>query len=119
MDEPPAAITAGLALSVQVGGVGADWPACVTAKVWPAMVNVPVRELVEVFAAIEYATLPDTVADAKASTLIQKVLLVAVQLAQAVEVFVTMTVPVPPPAPKVALVLPKVYEQGAAAVTMT
>jgi hypothetical protein len=32
------------------GGEGAA-PACVTVKVWPAMVRVPVRELVLLFAA--------------------------------------------------------------------
>jgi hypothetical protein len=49
MDEPPAGIAVGLAVSVHIGAV---WPSCVNVSVLPAMTNVPVREEVLAFAAM-------------------------------------------------------------------
>jgi hypothetical protein len=42
----------GAMLNVQLSPLG-PLPACVTVRVWPAIVSMPVRELVDVFAATE------------------------------------------------------------------
>jgi len=74
--------------------------ACVTVTVWPATVNVPVREVVAVLAATLYPTfaLP---APLVVSTVIQLALLLAPQLQ--LEPVVTLTAPLVAAAPGVAL----------------
>jgi len=42
-----------------VGGVVSKPPACVTLNVWPAMFNVPLRELVLVLAVTDHVTVPE------------------------------------------------------------
>ena len=64
--------------TVNVQGGGA--PACVTVTVWPAIVSVPVRGDVAVFAAIENATVPLPLPLAPDVMVSQASLLVAVQL---------------------------------------
>ena len=77
-----------------VGAQGA--PACVTVKVLPAIVSVPVRALVVGFAVTLYVTVPLPLPLLPALIEIQDALLLAVQ-AQPV-VAVTVTVPLPPAA---------------------
>jgi hypothetical protein len=56
-----------------------DAAACVTVKVCPAMVNVPTRWVVVLFAATEYVTVPSPVPFAPDTILIQLTLLTAGQ----------------------------------------
>ena len=72
-------------------------PACATVNVLPAIVSVPVRDVVAVFAAMLNATLPFPVPAAPALTVIHVSLLTAVH-AHPVGA-VTVVLPVPPPAP--------------------
>jgi len=67
---------------------------CVTVKVCPAMVNVPMRLVSALFAATEYVTVPLPVPDLPDTTLIQLALLTAVQEHPDIEV--TFTVALPP-----------------------
>ena len=60
-----------------------ETPAWVTEKVWPAIVTVPVRALVEVLAATLTCTVPLPLPDVPEVTVIHEALLVAVH-AQAV-----------------------------------
>ena len=55
-------------------------PACVTVNVWPAMVSVPVRDVVPELAATLYATVPFAVPLAPDVIVIQLALLVAVHV---------------------------------------
>ena len=73
-----------------------DAAACVTVRVWPAIVTEPVREDVDVFAATESETVPFPVPDAPEVTEIQDAVLDAVQLQP--EVPVTVAVIGPPDA---------------------
>jgi hypothetical protein len=83
----------GVALRAMPGAAG-----CITENVSPAMVMVPVREAVVVFAATEYPTLLLPVPDAPLVMVIQLTLLTAVQ--DAVEDTAdTATLPVDAPAP--------------------
>jgi hypothetical protein len=70
--------------------------ACVTVKVEPAIVNVPVRLVVAVLAATLKATLPGPEAEAPLVTVIQDALLTAVQAHP--EVAATELPPGPPAA---------------------
>ena len=72
-------------------------PACATVNVLPAIVSVPVRDVVAVFAAMLNVTLPFPVPAAPALTVIHVSLLTAVH-AHPVGA-VTVVLPVPPPAP--------------------
>src|SRR5439155_1610012 len=78
--------------SVEVHGT----PACVTVKVLPATVSVPVRDVPAVFAAMLNVTLPLPVPAAPVATVIHASLLTAVH-AHPVGA-VTVVLPVPPPA---------------------
>jgi hypothetical protein len=69
-------------------------PACVTVNVLPAIVSVPVRDDVELFAAVEKLTVPFPEPVAPEVTVIQPTLLAAVQLHAAGAV--TAVLPVPP-----------------------
>jgi len=71
-----------------------DEAACVTVKVFPAMVNVPTRCVVVVFAATEYVTVPLPVPFAPDTIVIQLTLLTAGQAHPVGEV--TPTVAFPP-----------------------
>src|SRR5205814_4556552 len=71
-------------------------PACVTVKVFPAIVSVPVRDVPAVFAATLNVTLPLPEPDAPVVTVIHVALLTAVH-AQPVGA-VTVVLPVPPAA---------------------
>jgi len=84
---------------------------CVIVTVWPATVSVPVREVVPVFAATLYVTVPLPVPLAPAVTVIQDALLVAVHAQPAVAV--TVTVADPPLAAGLADVGDAEYAQGA------
>ena len=75
--------------SENVQGTGAS---CVTVKVRPAIVTVPVRWLVPVFAAIEYPTVPEPLPVAPEVRVIQDAELDAVQAHPLV--VVTLTEPV-------------------------
>jgi hypothetical protein len=90
--EAPAVIAAGLALSVHTG---ADWPIWVTVKVCPAMVSVPFRGVVPVYAGTEYTTRPLAVVDSMESMVIQSALGVAVQPPPHVEVTSTLLLALP------------------------
>jgi len=68
--------------------------ACVTVKVFPAMVNVPWRLVPALFAETEYVTVPLPEPEAPDTTLIQLALLTAVQEHPDSEV--TFTVALPP-----------------------
>jgi hypothetical protein len=83
---------------------------CVTVTVWPATVSVPVRELVDVFAATLKLTVPLPLPLAPAVTVIHAALLVAVH-AQPV-VVVTLVLPVPPAATAFSEVADNVKVQG-------
>jgi hypothetical protein len=69
-------------------------PGCVIVKVFPAIVSVPVRDALLVFAATLYATFPLPVPVAPTPTVIQASLLAAVQLHPALAV--TTTFPLAP-----------------------
>ena len=69
--------------------------ACETVNVWPAMVNVPVRELEPVLAATEKVTVPLPVPLAPDVIVIQVALLVAVQGQPLLAA--TLELPLPPP----------------------
>jgi hypothetical protein len=106
---PAVAVTATVAVKppapmvLLVGAIEYVHPAvaCVTVKVSPAMVRVPVRAIPLAFAATEYPTVPGPVPEAPEMILIQAALLVAPQ-GQPVVAF-TLTEPVPAPAPTEAL----------------
>jgi len=85
-----------LALACALVGVieKAQPESCVTVNVWPAIVSVPVRELVSVLAVTENAVVPLPVPLAPAVIVIQVALLVAVQ-AQPLLV-ATLELPLPP-----------------------
>jgi hypothetical protein len=85
--------------------------ACVTVKVWPAIVMVPVRVDVAVFCATEYDTVPAPLPDAPAVTVIQAALLAAVH-AQPADAL-TPTVPLPAPDPYEALAAERLGVHGA------
>ena len=90
--DPPAAITlcaVGAMLKLHA-------PACVTVTACPAIVSVPVRGLVELFVATEYATVPLPVPLPPLVTVIQDALLAPVHAQP--EVVVTAVVNDPPPA---------------------
>ena len=95
--------------TVNVHGAAA---ACVTVKACPAIVMVPVRDLVRVFAATEYATEPAAVPDAPLVIVSQELLEDAVQLQPVPEV--TLTVPVDAVSGTLADVDERVKLQGAA-----
>ena len=87
-----------LAVAVGLNEVGATEnvqgaPACVTVNVWPAMVSVPVLGEVDVFAAIEKATVPFPEPLAPDVMVSQEALLVAVQAQPAVVVTVALLEP--------------------------
>jgi hypothetical protein len=67
--------------------------ACVTVKVIPAMVNVPTRLAVALFAETKYVTLPSPLPVAPDTILIQPTLLTAVQEHPAGEVTPTEAFP--------------------------
>ena len=69
-------------------------PACVTVKVCPAMVNVPMRWVVVLFAETEYVTVPLPVPFAPDTILIQLTLLTAGQ--EHPDVAITFTEAFPP-----------------------
>jgi hypothetical protein len=71
---------------------------CVAVKVWPAIVRVPLRILVVLFAATEKVTVPLPEPDAPPVTVIHDTPLEAVQGQP--EVAVTLTEPLPPAAVK-------------------
>ena len=73
-----------------------DTPACVTVTVWPATVNVALRDEAAVFAVAVALTVPSPDPLAPLVTVSQDALLVAVQ-AQPVAA-VSVTEPLPPPA---------------------
>jgi hypothetical protein len=98
VEEAPAATAGGLAPRVHTG---ADWPFCVTVKVCPAMVSVPFRGVVPVYAGTEYTTRPLAVVDSMESMVIQSALGVAVQPPPHVEVTGTLLLG-PPAVPNVA-----------------
>lgn len=77
-------------------------PACVTEKVCPAIVNVPLRELMELFALTVYPTVPAPVPGEPKETVIQGTLLVAVR-EHAGELAAMVIRPFPPPELKEAL----------------
>src|SRR5687768_6964613 len=71
-------VVAAAATDVALGEIENVQPAaCVSVKVWPAMVIVPVREDVELLAATEYETVPLPVPAAPAVIVIHAALLVA------------------------------------------
>ena len=92
-------------------------PCCVTVTVCPAMVRVPVREVVAVLAATLRLTVPLPEPLAPAVTVIQVALLVAVH-AQPVPA-VTVTLLGPPAAVALRAVADRVYAQAPACVTVT
>ena len=71
-------------------------PGCVTLKLWPAIVNVPVRELVLLLAVALNATVPLPLPLAPPVTVNQDLLLTPVHAHPASDV--TPVEPVPPPA---------------------
>ena len=77
-------------------------PACVTVKVCPAMVRVPVRVLLEGFSVTVYVTLPRPALVLPEVIVIKAVLLAAVHEQPAV--VLTATLPLPPLAGKAWLV---------------
>src|SRR5439155_1214563 len=91
-EPPPTATACDAGDSVEVHGT----PACVTVKVLPATVSVPVRDVPAVFAATLNVTLPLPEPDAPVVTVIHASLLTAVH-AHPVGA-VTVVLPVPPPA---------------------
>ena len=105
---PAAANDCGAALAVNVHGGGA--PACVTANVWPAIVTMPLRSLVAVFAATSRRTVPLPLPFAPAPIVIHGVLDddAHVQPAPAA----TDTVTDPPAATTLALVADSVKVHG-------
>ena len=76
-----------------MGGVKLE-PDCVKVNAIPAMVNVPLRALLPVLAATEYATVPLLLPAAPEVTVIQLALLTAVQAQPAVDE--TVIVPLNP-----------------------
>lgn len=73
--------------------VGAHTPACVTVKVFPAMVSVPLRLVVPVLAATLKVTVPPPVPAAPAVTVIHAALLTAVHAQPAAALTVVLAVP--------------------------
>lgn len=100
---------AGLALKEQAGAVTVEPAACVTVKVWPAMVIMPLRAVVPVLAATVYETVPLPLNDVL-EIVIQLALLVAVQVHVEGDVL-TLIVPVLAAAPMDALLAPSAYVQ--------
>jgi hypothetical protein len=102
--QPLAAVTLAVAVPPAGGWVAVSGatlklhvaPLWVTVTVCPATVNVPVRPVVEALDATEYVTVPLPVPLAPAVTVIQAMLLVAVQLQPLAAV--TLAVAVPPAA---------------------
>ena len=90
---PVPALDVALAEAGEIVGVHGA-PACVTVKVLPAIVTVPVRDVVPVFAATSYVTDPLPLPVAPALIVIQAALLVAVHAhpLPAVTVTVPLTV---------------------------
>jgi len=76
-------------------------PACVTVKVWPPMIIVPVRDVADVLAATLYVTVPLPLPLAPAATVSHAALLVAVQ---------------PQPLPAVTVTVPVVADETTLAV---
>ena len=70
-----------------------DSAACVTVKVFPAMVNVPWRLVLALFAVTEYVTVPLPLPFLPDKILIQLALLAAVQLQPVCAVRATLPVP--------------------------
>ena len=97
----------------EIDGLQTLGEVCVTVKIVPAIVNVPVRTVVPVFGATVKATLPEADPDAPEMMVIHSALLLAVhaQFRPAV----TVLIPVPPPPPNVWLVGDTLYEQLAPA----
>ena len=89
-DPPPVANEAEVGVSVKLH----EAAACVTVTFWPAIVTVPVRDVVAVLPATESDTVPLPAPDAPEVTVIQDALLDAVQLQPVVPV--TFTVKGPP-----------------------
>jgi hypothetical protein len=88
-DPPPVANEAEVGVSVKLH----EAAACVTVTVWPAIVTVPVRDVVAVLPATESDTVPLPAPDAPEVTVIQDALLDAVQLQPVVPVTVTVKGP--------------------------
>jgi hypothetical protein len=109
----PAAGTVGGLSGVTVK-VHAGTPACVTVKVWPPNVMVPVRLLLVLLAGALKETVPLPVPEVGGAMVRKEAVVVAVQAQDEADA-VKVKLPLPPVCGKVPLVLLRVKEQAAAA----
>jgi len=104
---PLAAVAGTVADALAKAYVGVT-PLCVTVKVCPPIVSVPVRLLALVFAATLYVTVPLPVVDAPAVIVSHAALLVAVQAKSAAFAVTATVLPVAPVAVAVSVAGPSV-----------